>query len=241
MAEVGRRANHRREHTGTPQHARSVGRPAAMLSSALAVSECPDGASVNPCTSTLYDEGTMTVTAIVNGQQQQASADVVPCPTGDPILDNLEIRKGLEAALKQAQQNNKEMPILIMYDSILKVWSVQALEDPLASECQTRTVDITYYRAQGFNIVATAHPHIHKPGIPYSCTDPQTGRTNTVVSPDGAGVGDWPAFRAMQQNHGPHPHYIIDPEFVYPLRPGTKKGSETRNKIKKSAECGWIA
>jgi hypothetical protein len=68
----------------------------------------PCSPSSNPCSTVVKESGTMTVTALVNGFEQTKSVkvEVIPCPTGDPILDNEALRNQLMAAMARSNPDS---------------------------------------------------------------------------------------------------------------------------------------
>lgn len=59
------------------------------------------------CYRTITESGTLTVSAYVNGEHQQQSrhVSVIPCPTGDPVLDDSTIRADLKSLIQRSGPN----------------------------------------------------------------------------------------------------------------------------------------
>lgn len=68
----------------------------------------PCSPSANPCYTEVKESGTMTVTALVNGFEQRKSVkvEVIPCPTGDSVLDNQALRESLVAAMARSNPDS---------------------------------------------------------------------------------------------------------------------------------------
>ena len=99
------------------------------------------------CTIVANASGTVTVTAVVNGEQQTRTqtVTVVPCPTGDAVLDSLAVRKGLDS-----------------------LWKLSNATDPVTANRQERSMNV--YDSAGFTVVriepfdpATDGPCVNQP------------------------------------------------------------------------------
>ena len=159
---------------------------------------------------------TVTITGFINGEEQTKDlpVEVLNCISPDSILNHLSVRTGMRAALDQAISENHEFPFVIVRGQDGQ-YTVATVPDPSASECTAHTVDITHLRDQGWDVVATGHTHLHGANVQYYCSE--TGRIET--SPEGDGIADWSAVDALTAEHGEYPHYIIDPDYVYPMYP----------------------
>ena len=196
---------------------------------------CPDGASANPCVVVINSLTTVTVTATVNGTEKTAELQVAPCPTSDTLLDKPVVRSGLERALRHFQATGVEGAIVIVQDSFMSAPIVQWIDDPLASACAAHPVNIQALQDNGWNVIATAHPHLHTVNTWYYC--PLLG--HSTPTPPGAGDEDWSTYRMMLKKAPGLPHYIITPDFIFPMYPDKKSGSEKQLKIEKKPGCGW--
>lgn len=110
----------------------TIGNPAVLTPFSITQWVYADSAGTHGCTSvtattctiTANTSGTVTVTAVVNGEQQTRtmSVTVVPCPTGDPILDSAAVRKGLDSLWKLSNPTdpvtaNRHERSMNVYDS----------------------------------------------------------------------------------------------------------------------------
>lgn len=68
----------------------------------------PCSPTVNPCNTVVKESGTMVVTALVNGfeERKAVKVEVIPCPTGDSILDSDALRDQLIAAMERSNPDS---------------------------------------------------------------------------------------------------------------------------------------
>lgn len=89
----------------TPDDTSRGGNPTELVDSSAAA--CTAQAGDSTCTRVLNGSGTLRIVARVNGRTIEKSVRVnaIACPTGDPVLDHKEVRKGL---LQMWQSSNPD-------------------------------------------------------------------------------------------------------------------------------------
>jgi hypothetical protein len=198
------------------------------------------------CTLPIYENGTMSVDATVNGVAQTRSIVIVvngPCPTGDTILDDPVTRAALAAAW--AQSNSSSAPAsriergAYTFDSAgVHIYRLSPI-DPVDTPCRNAIIPAVPYpgdplwggHTHPFTIGDTLPPVCNPPGSPSNAIYKYW---NTYGGPSG---GDW--FRAWNDQQ---PLVVADKDSMYRIYPypidSTLTPSGTREY---SPKAGWQA
>lgn len=195
--------------------AQGAGRRSVSVGSAW--DNCAPGVDV--CSHEVTESGTVEVIATVNGVQLTASVrvDVIPCPTGDPILDSPQFRKLLKliwdstfADDPDVAKRRERMGVLYR-DTVTNTYSFQLLPlspiDSLNGPCQVTGTPQTPSNSVK---AAIAHSHGFEPGERFggNCPKDKNGNYLAYGSAPGTGLAsgaDW-----LESNKQHVPSYIID-------------------------------
>lgn len=140
-------------------------------------SYCPPAGQ--SCTVPIYENGTMTVDAIVNGVAQTRSIVVVvnvPCPTGDTLLDDPSVRSGLAAAWAESHSDGPIADRLERgvhwFDSAgVKIYRLTPIDPLIDTPCQNANAWIPS-RPPDSIISGHIHPFAVDSIVPPSCNPP---------------------------------------------------------------------
>lgn len=164
----------------------------------------PDGASgatqacvapATSCVTNVYEEGTMYVIGHVSGVTQIDSVKVyvIPCPTGDPALDDGDVRDSLtthyNGAFKGHPSGGDYEPLLALYKNPTTGDHI-AVPVPTDSTQACETEITAPPHMEGYEVVGFVHGHVTLTGrIPRGCTIPAA----TTASGGGGSPADWDA------------------------------------------------
>lgn len=173
------------------------------------------------CTRVVNSSGTMLLSAYVNGEQQQQSlhVDVVPCPTGDSLLDTPEVRR-LEQALWDSSnvtdpnQSNRVERIGAVIDSagqrryvMFGLTGNPSLDTPCAVSAGS---PLDGRSTAGWTITAIFHTHPFADSTTYTdnrCPGGGNGTVGYAPSP----LNGWASGFDWNMSASAHaPSYIID-------------------------------
>jgi hypothetical protein len=181
----------------------------------------PCNAGINPCQTRVMEAGTMTVTAIVNGVQQTKSISmtVVPCPTGDSLIDDPLNRtmltdewnlSGPTAAIQDRRERSAAK-----FDSAGNIFYRLNDPDPTMSPC-SNTGEPSMHIGDTALLESHAHPFSKGDTLPDNCKDPSSGPHHAYYGNSYGGLSgsDW---RRMWEDQVPF--LVPDQDSVYRIYP----------------------
>jgi hypothetical protein len=191
--------------------------------------------------------GRMTADMRVSGLDvygSSAQISIIPCPTGDPLLD-AGLTEELERVLQKSLQDpsKHEFKGGVFKDNATGTLRFQELptiaNDP--NGCWIKTG-----APQGNpneTLVATYHGHPHYEGETLICTDPITGAVRPPVKVDyttwaGVSPEDWTAALSLSANVG-HivPTYVLDLNRLHRLNPVTSNQALWNSNVQTWMRC----
>lgn len=194
------------------------------------------------CSLPIKESGTMTVDAIVNGVAQSKSVfiNVIPCPTGDTLVDDFATRSGLTAAWAQSNANG---PISLRLERGSTTFDSTSLHvfrltpvDPGDTPCRNANIPQAPY--PGIPIVEShIHPFSVGDSLPSSCNLPNQPPGSYVTygnkygGPSGA---DW--HRTWTDSL---PEVIGDKDSLYRIYPYPIDSSQQNGNWVYYPKPGW--
>ena len=175
---------------------------------------------VNPCITTVKEAGTMTVTATVNGVQQTTAThiEVVPCATGDSLIDKPINRASLADIWSLSLANQPNIDIrrernALVYDTTYWV----SPSGPDDGPCTTTLVHPIPAEYGPVRLRQHVHPFKVTDSLPSACRPKNfpsrsfTRYDNPYGGPSGR---DWRVARDDEM-----PHMVVDKDSIYRIYP----------------------
>lgn len=193
-----------------------------------ATQACSAPSGSHACRTRVQESGTMTVRVTANGLARTASAHVtiVPCPTGDSILDHPDVRQAMDSIwrLSNADSANRDIRrerVLTVYDSggtmVVRILQL----DSAATPCSTHRIEPV---PPPGTLLAAIHVHPFAIGdsLPPSCNDPNDPPPPGTHLAYGYGYGglsanDWTNTQTVPK----HTEFAFDRDSVYRADPSS--------------------
>lgn len=203
----------------------------SMIDATGAISNCV-GASLT-CSLLIKKDGTLTVTAMVDGVLQQASVQItvnkVPCPTGDSLLDLPQVARVLSQAWLDSKPDapaaeRRERAAWLLQDPNTGVLSSVLAYDAGASPCSNSPPFPK--GAPPLTIVASfhTHPFARRELLPSNCTNTTVERyAYDPIRWGGPSKADWDFASG-----GGLPTYVLDEDNLFravPIDPVTQSNA----------------
>lgn len=174
------------------------------------------------CSLPIKESGTMTVDAIVNGVAQSKSVfvNVVPCPTGDTLVDDAANRAGLSAAWAQSNANaaihlRLERGTATFDSASRHVFRLSPI-DPSDGPCRNANIPSTPWPGTP-RVLSHTHPFSVGDSLPSNCNEPNfpAGYYKKYSNPyGGPSRSDWK--RAWNDSL---PMLVLDIDSIYRIYP----------------------
>lgn len=223
----------------------------AAQASAAACQYLPAAEAKAACRISVAVSGVMFVDVQLNGRDTTLTerVNVVPCPTGNPLLDNMHLRQQYVDYHTASLNRLKETPFVVIQSG--SNYTTMAFPENTDTRCTADVPHPTTLKRQmldtaaGEKVVAIGHTHLYAPRVRYPCP---TAPGGFARSPRGAGDLDWPARDFWSEKNGQQvPMLIVGPDHIFVLNPGGRPGHE----LKKTSSpgkpqtqfsrkgCGW--
>lgn len=184
------------------------------------------------CTRTISKQGWMKATATVGEYTLADSVKVwlIPCPTGDSIVDNPDLRMALIAHQDSSPTDGggKERGGLVVRNFATQRDSIVHLPNLTRGSCYVAwPFQLQPLAPPGYIVIAFWHTHWAPNG--FNCTDPQG---NSWAADRGLSKADWSASNILNC-----PLYTIDRSKIWRINP-TVAGPNQRNYNRKIPQRG---
>lgn len=147
----------------------------------------------NTCNVSVTASGTMSVDVRLNGRDTTVTerVNVVPCPTGHPLLDNMYLRKKYVDLHTESLNRLKETPFVVIQSG--SNYRMESFPENSDTQCRTgvphpATLDSSGFVQPGEKVVAIGHTHLYAPGVKYPCPGEPGGSAKTPLGAGGRGL-----------------------------------------------------
>lgn len=190
------------------------------------------GPSFAQCTNFIGTSGTVDVLASANGDTVRANVEVqvVPCPTGDSLLDSPATRKVFKLLRDSSNASDPVIANRVEREAVLidsagrKIWKILALNPTTALNTPC---EVNPRVPSGWIILAIAHTHPFKDGERENdprCPFDGTARYKQTPTTGWASNTDWQTSNAKKV-----PSYIIDSTRIVRIRGDSAGGDFLTN------------